>query len=409
MEEFNYPLNFSDDKYKKCALGIRVENMTDEPIIESEEAFMILIKDLNQGNLSNLITKIKEYFQNGKNIELSEEDCYNLTQGKVVGEIEITSELKKKMLDLAYKCLDEGKNLGEASTSDGKFNTSAWISHSLYEARTAEILAKAMGVNSENAKVMGMFHDIGRRFVHTLDHTVRGFEYLIDNGIDSRIAACCLTHSFFNGGRNCYCDPAENGFYLDKDGEECFEGNIEVDDVTDFLRNYGKYNIYDLILNVADLMATDKGIIEPAKRIEDIVTRKNMDTNLYLLSEFTNVMKDFMEKMKVEIPHIEDLKVTSKIPLDMQKKIENQFKLVSEAFYKNFQKLMKIEELANQELTIEEWKNKRELLKEQYVYSEPVECKTIASLIDICDYKVACESAIFNGAKIFHEVWRKKL
>ena len=149
-------LNFSSEEYKEKARLSSGYGSTDTSITVAE-AFMQLIKGVPKEDLSNLCEKI-QYRLKGEG-ELTLEACYNITQGNVEGIDELISMLNGKtaaeyVLELAYECLDNplrdektqeeirGRHLGEKRTKDGKFVSSSWISHSLYEARVAQLLAQ---------------------------------------------------------------------------------------------------------------------------------------------------------------------------------------------------------------------------------------------------------------------------
>ena len=107
---------------------------------------------------------------------------------------------------------------------------------------------------------------------------------------------------------------------------------LGVDEIAGFLDGY-RYSSYDEILNIADLMATSEGIVSPAKRIEDIRSRKPADSKNegYFLTEFTNKLLEFLEKMggKAELP-----KVNSKMD---ERALREMFYTVSEIFYREYQ------------------------------------------------------------------------
>lgn len=92
-------------------------------------------------------------------------------------------------------------------------------------------------------------------------------------------ARATLTHSFINAGRCANCDPAEDGFYINSEGKPSWEDGTKVDDITEVLENM-QYDDYDMILNIADLIATDKGITSPYARVEDIAKRKVPDPKI---------------------------------------------------------------------------------------------------------------------------------
>jgi len=274
-------LNFSKPIYKKIALDIKTMNNN---IHEPALAFFILINGLEIKDLDNLCKYIhKHYFNNDPNISL--EDCYAITQNN-----NLDTKTKETILNFAYELINNGKHLGNNTINDGKINTSSWISHSLNCSIVATNLAKNLNLNENNAKTLGMLHDYGRKFDHSFNHIIKGFEELVNIGYYNE-ALACLTHSFIRGGRCANNEPAIEGFYTDELENAKWLPDTIKDDITLFLENYS-YTNYDIILNIADLMATDKKIISPYERIEDIKTRRKIDkTNRkYYLKEFINLL-----------------------------------------------------------------------------------------------------------------------
>lgn len=138
-----------------------------------------------------------------------------------------------------------------------------------------------------------------------------------------------MTHSFVNGNRCANNEPAEDGFYVDDTGNPRWEENTAKDDITKFLENY-QYNEYDNILTIADLMATDKGIVSPFDRIEDIATRKKLDVKnrAYFIAEFTNKLNEFMGKVyKNNSRNEEPIKATKDVSLEQIMKNLKQFQM----------------------------------------------------------------------------------
>lgn len=120
-------------------------------------------------------------------------------------------------------------------------------------------------------------------------------------------------------------------------GNPNWKPETEKDDIIIFLENY-KYNSYDIVLNIADLMASTEGIISPADRIADIDTRRIFDpTNRsYFLAEFSNKMIDILVKVNADIP--ENLLTTIKATKDVSAdEIYKRFKAVSDLFFENYQ------------------------------------------------------------------------
>ncbi len=287
-------LDFKSEESMQAAKRIIIKSNTtgrSRKLHSVQESFMLLIKGIEKEDLDNLCKELNSFYP-----DISIDECYLLTQGK--GKIfENNKEIVSNVIfNCENKVLNQGKHMGSNTISDGKINTSSFISHSIYEARVAENLAKMLGANSEKAMTLAILHDYGRKTTHTLEHVTQGFDDLVRLGWEDE-AVSTLTHSFINGGRCDNCDRAEEGFYLDEKGDPRWEKEEDKDDVAKFLELY-KYDIYDDILNIADLMATDKGIVSPKERIEDIATRKMPDpkNRNYFLSSFINKMNEVLKK-----------------------------------------------------------------------------------------------------------------
>ncbi len=322
-------LYFSNENYKQKALKT---NSTKESKHTVGDSLLLLFKNVSKEDLSNLTENMKEYF---KSYNLSLEDCYNLTQGNSVKGLEINEELKSIIVDLTYKCIESGKTLGEKTINDGKINTSSWMSHVLYEGKLSKELAIKLGLDPITAQIQGILHDYGRKITHSFEHVTKGYEALVDEGWEKE-AIACLTHSFLNGGRCASNESAEEGFFVDENGNPAWEEGTEKDDITLFLENY-KYSKYDDILNIADLMATSNGIVSPYERIEDIATRRTLDpTNRgYFLAEFTNKLVEFLKETGRNVPEeiSKEIKATPDVSID---EINNRFKKVSDIFYEHY-------------------------------------------------------------------------
>lgn len=76
-------------------------------------------------------------------------------------------------------------------------NPGAWEEHSRAVARCAERIAAACGnMDSDKAYVLGLLHDIGRKFgVKHMGHIYDGYWYMMELGYDEA-ARICLSHSF---------------------------------------------------------------------------------------------------------------------------------------------------------------------------------------------------------------------
>ncbi len=322
-------LYFSNEEYRRKALQANKIKKSDHSV---GDAFMLLINGVSKEDLSNLIEMMKEQF---KSNNVSLDDCYNITQGISCNGIEINDELKTKLVDLAYKCIESGKTLGEKTINEGKINTSSWMSHVLYEGKLAKEFAIKLGLDEKTAQIQGILHDYGRKTTHSFEHVTRGYEKLVDEGWENE-AIVSLTHSFLNGGRCASNESAEEGFYVDEDGNPAWKPGTEKDDVTTFLENY-TYSRYDDILNIADLMATSDAIVSPYDRIQDIATRRKLDpTNRgYFLAEFTNKLLEILKETGGNIPESlqTEIKATPNVSIE---EINKKFKDVSDIFFNHY-------------------------------------------------------------------------
>ena len=65
---------------------------------------------------------------------------------------------------------------------DNNVNTSSWIAHCINTAQVCKILATKINLDEKCAETLGLLHDYGRKFNHSFNHTIIGFEKLIDLG-----------------------------------------------------------------------------------------------------------------------------------------------------------------------------------------------------------------------------------
>lgn len=328
-------LNFTNSEYKTKALNIN--NQTDK-IHNNEDVIMVLISNLSYDALENLCIKL-----NQNNSKYTKEMWYQFTQGKKNGlnEDEYTN-IKKEIMKACFELLEQGIYLGTQMTKDNKFNTSSWISHSLNEAKLSYLLAQMMGYQQEQcdkAFQYGLLHDIGRKFDNSLNHTIKGFEFLTDynNGEFIDLSPSCLTHSFIDGGRwaNNEMPSETDNFKIDEEGNVLFDTK---DDITDFLNSY-QYNIYDFIVNIADLMATSEKIVSPKERIEDIATRREniekADNRAYFYAMLNNTLLKFCQIIGID--NVQEIKITKDMDLDS---VKNTFNQTSDYFFKTYENLV---------------------------------------------------------------------
>ncbi len=348
MKDIDSGNYFTSETYFSTAMQLK-ELSQSAPKHTIGEAFLLLMRDVPKEHLNNLISKIQEYYLSHEAKAINDEDCYRLTQGEsIVNQVPMNSDTSKLLYHLAIECLQELKPLGDARTPDGRFNCSEWMGHCLLEGKLAGELAEALGLSfslQEQATVNGIVHDIGRKQFQNWKHIITGCEYLMDQGWYSE-AIACMTHSFLAGGRNCSNEKALPTFKLDEDGNEYVDADASKDDITLFLESYGKYDNLDLILNVADLMATSYAIVSPQDRIQDIAQRRQIDpTNRgYFLKKFTAILMTFGEKMGCQF---DDLTDSIQNAEDNLEKIHDNFIAVSKRFYDQYQFMVQSHEVGS--------------------------------------------------------------
>lgn len=158
-------------------------------------------------------------------------------------------------------------------------NPGQWGNHSRIAARCAEKIAASCGeLDSEKAYILGLLHDIGRRFgVGHLRHVWDGYTYMTALGYDE-VARIYLTHSFNNHSTQEYIG---NFDITDKESEllDAALGEIVYDD-------------YDRLIQLCDALAGSEGVLDIEERMEDIrrrygyYPRAKWDTNIKLKKYF---------------------------------------------------------------------------------------------------------------------------
>ncbi len=138
-------------------------------------------------------------------------------------------------------------------------NPGAWGEHSRVAAMCAERIAAACGdMDPEKAYVLGLLHDIGRKFgVKHMGHIYDGYHYMTRLGYDE-VARICLSHSFSTQRLEDYVGKRD----ITEEQQEELRG---------LLREM-VYDDYDLLIQVCDALAgTEVMIIE--ERMADVKRR----------------------------------------------------------------------------------------------------------------------------------------
>ena len=224
---------------------------------------------------------------------LSKNDSYKIIQNK-----DTLKELKIKVFDLAYECIDNHKTLGSGINQYG-FNKSAFLSHSLEEARLCSLMAEKANLDTDKSFKMGLLHDYGRKYNHGGLHVTLGFNNLFSLGYITESIGC-LTHSYLNGNYFACYSPSDE-YKVDDDLNIIYiSEEVKENEVYKFLSTY-TYTDYDRILNLADLMASENGVISPEKRIIDIEKRRKMIGNQrkFFIKELCETIYWYLKKINI--------------------------------------------------------------------------------------------------------------
>lgn len=158
-------------------------------------------------------------------------------------------------------------------------NPGPWGHHSRVVAHCAEKIAKECAdLDSEKAYILGLLHDIGRKFgVRHLGHVSDGYSYMMSLGYDEA-AKICLTHSFNNQSINEYIGKFDTS---DKELEliNTTLATVIMDD-------------YDRLIQLCDSLAGSEGVLDIEERMGDVKRRygsypqEKWDSNIKLKEYF---------------------------------------------------------------------------------------------------------------------------
>ncbi len=134
-----------------------------------------------------------------------------------------------------------------------------WVKHSQIAAQCAERIARRCGLDSDKAYVLGLLHDIGRKFgARHLGHVSDGYSYMLSLGYDE-VARICLTHSFNNQTLEEYIgqnDTTQEEFQLIKSA---------LDEIA--------FDEYDRLIQLSDALAGSHGVLDIQERMLDVKAR----------------------------------------------------------------------------------------------------------------------------------------
>lgn len=158
-------------------------------------------------------------------------------------------------------------------------NPGPWGNHSRVAAHCAEKIAqKCNDLDSDKAYILGLLHDIGRKFgTRHLGHVSDGYSYMTSLSYDEA-ARICLTHSFHNQTLDDYIgkfDTTEEELKIIQDALKV----VVMDE-------------YDRLIQLCDSIAGADGVMVMEKRMLDIKRRygsypqAKWDSNLSLKKHF---------------------------------------------------------------------------------------------------------------------------
>ncbi|WP_238899129.1 HD domain-containing protein [Clostridium sp. YIM B02500] len=165
----------------------------------------------------------------------------------------------------------------------GQLNQGPWTEHSINVGLAAQIIAeKCSNLNPDKAYVLGLLHDIGRRYgISARKHGIYGYKFMLEKGWDE-VGRICLTHSF----------PVPD---FDKEIGQ----NDMSDEESEFVRKYINdltYDDYDRLLILCDSLADAQGFCMLEKRF--VNTTRRYGTFPFTVERWnaTFEMKDYFEK-----------------------------------------------------------------------------------------------------------------
>lgn len=160
-----------------------------------------------------------------------------------------------------------------------KCNPGPWGNHSRVAAECAwKIASCCEEMDAEKAYVLGLLHDIGRKFgVKHLGHVYDGYKYMQELGYED-VARICLTHSFSVPDIQVYI----GNFDVSKEQQEEIESAL----------HNCVYDDYDKLIQLCDSLAGSEGVMDMEERMTDVKRRygsypqEKWDTNMRLKQLF---------------------------------------------------------------------------------------------------------------------------
>lgn len=162
-------------------------------------------------------------------------------------------------------------------------NPGPWGNHSRVAAHCAACIAQnCTGMDAEKAYILGLLHDIGRKFgIRHLGHVSDGYSYMMALRYDEA-AKICLTHSFNN-------QKLEE--YIGKQDTTEEEHTLIATALAGCV-----YDDYDRLIQLCDSLAGSEGVLDIEERMNDVKRRygyypeNKWNANLHLMAYFEEKM-----------------------------------------------------------------------------------------------------------------------
>jgi len=165
----------------------------------------------------------------------------------------------------------------------GQLNQGPWIEHSINVGLAAQIIAeKCSNLNPDKAYVLGLLHDVGRRYgISSRRHGIDGYKFMLEKGWHE-MGRICLTHSY----------PVPD---FDK---EIGKNDMNKEE-SEFVRKYINeviYDDYDRLLILCDSLADTQGFCMLEKRF--VNTTRRYGTFPFTVERWNAVfeMKEYFEE-----------------------------------------------------------------------------------------------------------------
>jgi hypothetical protein len=164
-----------------------------------------------------------------------------------------------------------------------RMNPGPWEQHSLRVAEAARAIAQHHPeLDAERAYILGLLHDIGRRYgVRGMQHVLDGYRFLTELGY-THAARICLTHSY----------PDQHLVH----GADAWDGKQEDLEFVEQYLDENEYDEYDRLIQLCDAVCLPQGFCLMEKRLVEVVMRYGVDQ--YTLPRWRGYMqvKEDVEK-----------------------------------------------------------------------------------------------------------------